>query len=383
MALKLDDLKDRNKYRAAVQRAAKSVRDKPVEYWVFEGFAFSDNKPGWLLLVGSDLTAQPLVDAVKNSHAVVRSRGKCAAAGTSLEFLPSMGRIDPAKLKPDVGSLQLLQVKAFTGAEGGGPTKELEPLRTKRDELAKTYSGIKSTLSDAQRKIAESMFDVAAKRLSAAPATKNDIDSARSTLGNIERMFELADKELSGLQKAFDAASKTLTTGRHNLSDAGRRKAAETLKKVRAVLDAPTIVPDRLRDAERELDELVEEVQVYEKARKVQTQLLGAMNEHRRKAMAGRKALEEQVKLLAHPGAVLKAALAIRQSAQTAQRLLTQVQDVRKDFRSGALADAHDLIPLLEKSLAELLGMVQLWVKECDAGLKRSREGEAAAKDKG
>lgn len=383
MALKLDDLKDRSKYRAAVQKAAKAVRAAPVEYWVFEGFAFSDNKPGWLLLVGSDLAASSLVDAVKNSHAIVRSRGKCAAAGNNLEFLPSMGRIDPAKLKPDVGSLQLLQVKVFSSAEGGGTLKDLAALRTQRDELAKTFSDQKSALSAAQRKIAEAMFDVAAKRLSAEPATKNDIDSARSTLGNIERMLKLAADTLPELQKAFDNATKAVAAGRTDLSDKARAKAAETLKKARGVLDAATIVPDRARDAQKDLDALLDDVQAYQKGRKLQTQLLGAMAKHRSEVNAGRKALEGHLKLLDQPGTVLKGALAIRQSDQAARRLLTQVQSVRKDIGSAELKDTEDLIPLLEKSATELLDLVQRWVKECEAGLKRSREGDAAAKAKG
>ena len=373
MALKLDDLKDRSRYRAAVQRATKVVRDKPVEYWVFEGFTFADNKPGWLLLVGSDLVTPSLVDAVKNSHAIVRSRGKCAAAGGNLEFLPSMGRIDPAKLKPDVGSMQLVQVKAFSTAAGGSLVKDLAALRTQRDELAKTFAGQKSDLSAAQRKIAEAMFDVLGKRLSTEPATKNDIDSARNTLANIERMLKLVADNLADLKKSLDTATKALTAGRHDLSDAARRKALETLKQAQAVLEAATIVPDRVNAAQNSLDELVKEVGVYQKGRKLQTQLLGKMTEHRREALAGRKALEAHVKLLDQPGTVLKAALGIRQSEQAARRLLTEVQGVTKDFKSAALTDTEDLIPFLESSAKTLLEQVQSWVKECEAARKRSQ----------
>ena len=383
MAMKLNDLKDRAKYRTAVQKAVKAVKASPVEYWVFEDFTFSDDKAGWLLLVGSELAESALVNAVKNSNAVVRGRGKCVYASGVLEFLPSMGKVDGAKLKADVGNVRMLQVQAFSAAEGGGGTlKELADLRSKRDQLAKAFSGQKSKLSEAQRKAGETMFAAAAKRLEAASPTKDDIQSAGSTLVHIERLVKVATDTLPELRKALETATRAFDAGRSDLSRTAELEGQKVLAQARAAIGAYNPDTSGMGAVQQQLDELTKQVEAYQKGRKMQTQLAKTIEGYRDQALAGRKALEGQLKLLAQPAAAANVVQALQQSDQAARRLLVQAQGISKAFRTRTLLDTRDLVPMLESLARKALDEVHGWVKDSEAAVKRGREAASASKPK-
>src|SRR4249920_553920 len=141
----LADLQDRTLYLKKLKLELDGLKAAPVKFRLYDKFEFKkQNKTGLLLLAG-DLVNEKLVKAVDDTDAVVKSIGKCARQGETVEFVPGMGAVPVDKLKLDLGAFSGAEVKKFSGAEStAAPSEEkaLEAARTRYDTIMKHFDSI-------------------------------------------------------------------------------------------------------------------------------------------------------------------------------------------------------------------------------------------------
>jgi hypothetical protein len=391
MPIKPNELKERPKYRVALQKAAKAVAHKPVEFWYFEGFAFSDGKPGALLLLGPEMTVKLLVDAVKDSNAMVKGRGKCAFAGGRLEFLHIMGKLDPAKLKADVGSRPMAVVKAFSsadqedaGAAAGGTLKELATLKADRERLAKRFSAKKADMSDAQRKSMHVMFGAVDDRLGKAKPAADDVASARNALKNLDKAMELVDDSLPALQRRHAEVSKDLEAARKaGMPPARQREADKLLGEARKAMESGKLDSSELTAGLKVLDALDDLIEADARERKeqaakrlkMQAALVTEAKNHRAAVAAARKALEADVK--AFGGSDFKAAIRARgalvEAPQAAAKLLARAEGLRKALESPLLQSDRTALREMEKVFDEAIAEGEDLVRDAESARDRTK----------
>jgi hypothetical protein len=155
---KLDDLKDRTKYKKLLKVELQGVVASPTNWVLFDKFKFND-KVAPLLLVG-DMANKVPFEAVKDTNAPIKGKGKCIRQGADVAFAADMGSAALDKLTDDLGGVSCIAVKDLRAPAAAGPADhQLQAAAEAKLKLSQQqFAAIKGRVSDDDRKAMHEAF---------------------------------------------------------------------------------------------------------------------------------------------------------------------------------------------------------------------------------
>jgi hypothetical protein len=195
MPLQLKDLTDKTKYKNALKAELNGLDASPANFHYFEKFKFDDGRLGPLLLVGA-MMRKDLFEAVKDTDALIKAKGKCSkAAATGIEFVPEMGSLPVDKLKPDMSGIEAKVVAKPSTPGTAAPVDDAnlkDPAAAKLALLTKQFDAIKARMTDEERKAVRITFGkiedaMKAGKYGEAMAEMKNAEAANAKAGNAVR----------------------------------------------------------------------------------------------------------------------------------------------------------------------------------------------------
>jgi hypothetical protein len=240
MPIQLKDLQDKTKYKKALKDELTSLKTTPSVFHYFDKFKFSDGKLAPLLLVG-DLMRKDLFEAVKDTDAAIKAKGKAAKAGEQVQFLVEMGSLPLDKIKPDMGGVDGVEVKKLGEPAAATPSDAAlkGAAEAKLDLVTKQFNAIKGRVSDEDRKAMHDIFGrisdaMLAGKYGVAITEMKAAEAASAKAGNALRGDQAAKE--SAATKSFDDAAEVVRA---------------SLQKVTAAQDEVQRLGKEIKDAEQ------------------------------------------------------------------------------------------------------------------------------------
>jgi hypothetical protein len=191
MIPKLDDLKDRTKYKRLLKTELQAVKANPEVWVLFDKFQFND-KVAPLLLVG-DMASKVPFDAVKDTDAPIKGKGKCAKQGDDVVFAAQMGSIPLDKLTDALGGVSCKVVKSLAASATAIATDEqLKAAAEAKLALSeRQFNAIKGRVSDSERKDLHKLYGGIAESME-----QGKYGQAITQMQAVERLLAQAGKQL-------------------------------------------------------------------------------------------------------------------------------------------------------------------------------------------
>ena len=233
MPIQLKDLQDKSKYKKALKDELTSLKTTPSVFHYFDKFKFSDGRLAPLLLVG-DLMRKDLFEAVKDTDAAIKAKGKAAKAGEQVQFLVETGSLPLDRIEPDLGGVAVAEVKKLGEPPAAAPSDAAlkGAAEAKLALVTKQFNAIKGRVSDEDRKAMHDIFGrisdaMLAGRYGDAITQMKAAEAASAKAGNALRADQAAKE--SAATKSFDDAAEIVR--------ASLKKAAVAQAEVKRLTD--------------------------------------------------------------------------------------------------------------------------------------------------